>query len=79
MPMEKRTFYQYMMTYRDQNTPRGDLARAMMDELRLYPEEAVDQIDSEERFMNYLSVHQACQECIDVARQCWRSYRIFST
>ena len=65
MIMEK-SFYQYMMAYRNRNTPRGDLARDMMYELRMRPEEAVDQIDSEERFMHYLNAHRACQECIDV-------------
>lgn len=71
--MEK-SFYQYMMAYRNRNTPHGDLARDMMYELRMRPEEAVDQIDSEERFMHYLNAHRACQECIDVAHRCWRSY-----
>lgn len=74
MIMEK-SFYQYMMAYRNRNTPRGDLARDMMYELRMRPEEAVDQIDSEEWFMHYLNAHRACQECIDVAHRCWRSYR----
>ena len=73
--MEKKTFYQYMMTYLTWNTPRGDLARDMSRELYLHPEEEVDKIDSEEWFMHYLNAHRACQECIDVARRCWRSYR----
>ena len=72
--MEK-SFYQYMMAYRNRNTPRGDLARDMARELYLHPEEEVDRIDSEERFMHYLNAHRACQECIDVAHRCWKSYR----
>ena len=72
--MEKG-FYQYMMAYRNRNTLRGDLARDMMHELKVHPEEAVDRIDSEEQFMHYLSVHRACRECTDAARRCWRSYR----
>jgi hypothetical protein len=46
-----------------------------MRELKLHPEEAVDQIDSEEEFMHYLFFHNACRECVAVARRCWRSYR----
>ena len=46
--MEKKTFYQYMMTYLTWNTPRGNLARDMARELYLHPEEEVDKIDSEE-------------------------------
>ena len=75
MTLLEKSFYQYMMGYRNRNTPRGDLARDMMHELRIHPEEAVDKIDSEERFMHYLSAHRACQECIDVAHRCWSSYR----
>ena len=72
--MEK-SFYQYMMAYRNRNTSRGDLARDMMHELKIHPEEAVDRIDSEDLFMHYLSDHHACRECVAVARRCWRSYR----
>ena len=71
----KKSFYQYMMAYRNRNTPRGDLARDMMHELKIHPEEAVDRIDSEDRFMDYLYVHCACRESISVARRCWRSYK----
>lgn len=71
----EESFYQYMMSYRNRNTPRGDLARDIARELYLHPEEEVDKIDSEEWFMHYLNAHLACQECIDVAHRCWRSYR----
>ena len=73
--MEKKTFYQYMMTYQTWNTLRGDLSRDMVRELYLHPEEEVDKIDSEERYIRYLNVHRACQECINVAHRCWRAYR----
>ena len=72
--MEK-SFYRYMMAYRNGKTARGDLAREMMHELRIHPEEEVDRIDSEERFMHYLSSHHACRDCMDAARRCWSSYR----
>jgi len=70
----EKSFYQYMMEYRNRKTMRGDLARNIMRELKLHPEEAVDQIDSEEEFMHYLFFHNACRECVAVARRCW-SYR----
>ena len=69
------SFYQYMMGYRNSNTPRGDLARDMMRDLRFHPDEGVDQITSEEQFIRHLSVRRACPECMDTARQCWVSYR----
>ena len=69
------SFYQYMMAYRNRKTLRGDLARDMMRELKIHPEEEVDRIDSEKQFMDYLSIHHACRECFAVARRCWRSYR----
>ena len=69
-----KSFFQYIMSYLNKNTPRGDLARDMMYEQRMHPEEDLDQIDTEERFMHYLSAHRACQECIDVAHRCWVSY-----
>lgn len=69
------SFYQYMMKFRNRDTPRGDLARDMAHELKMRPEEAVDQIDSEERFMHYLSAHRACSQCVAVAHRSWISYR----
>lgn len=70
-----KTFYEFMLKYKDKDTASGDLIRDMMHELRIHPEEEVDKIDSEEMFMHYLRNHYACRECIATAKRCWQSYR----
>ena len=71
-----KTFYEFMLQYKGRNIPRGDLARDMIYMQTHHPEEGdLNDINSEYRFMCYLSAHRACDECCAVARRCWRSYR----
>ena len=72
--MEK-SFFEYMMGYITWKTYRGILARDMAREFYLHPEEEVEKIESEEQFMHYLNAHRACDDCMEVARRCWKSYR----
>ena len=71
-----KSFYEFMLQYKGRNTPRGDLARDMIYMQIHHPEEGdLNELDSEYRFMCYLSAHRACDECCVVARRCWQSYR----
>ena len=71
-----KSFYEFMLQYKDKDTPRGDLARDMIYMQTRHPEEGdLNRINSEHWLMCYLSAHRACDECCAVARRCWKSYR----
>lgn len=71
-----KTFYEFMLQYRNWDSIRGDLARDMIYMQAHHPEEGdLNEIGSAQQFLGYLSAHGACKECMAVARRCWHLYR----
>ena len=65
------SFYDYMMQkHKGKDTPAGDFAEDMSRCRDTFP------IDSTERkeIQEYLIRHNACPECMDVFRKCWKQY-----
>ncbi len=69
--MVNESFYRYMMSFLAEASPEGDLSRDMR---RSGDETDLSQIRSWDDLSVYLHLRQACPECIETARKCWREY-----
>ena len=64
------TFYDWMMEkYLGEDTAEGDLAEDMQSDME-FP-----QIDDYEVIKSHLWRNNACRECKEVARICWKRYK----
>ena len=68
------TFFQYMMGFVGQDTPKGDLARDMKRDAEYSCFNEVEEIRTFEELICHLEWNIACRECIATARKCWRDY-----
>ncbi len=70
------TFYEFMLRYRGRSSPRAHLAEDMFYAQTYCPKEGdLNLIDTKEKLLDYLYKQGACDNCIDVAKRCWESYR----
>ena len=64
------TFYDWMIArYQGKNSPSGDLADDMSSD-KAWPAE-----NTRAAIQDHLNNHDACSECVEVFKRCWRDYR----
>ena len=71
-----QSFYGYMLQFLGEDTARGDLARDMQYEQERSPFKTceLDEIRTWTQMETHLSVHNACRDCYETAKACWRDY-----
>ena len=67
------TFYDWMIrNYEGENSPRGDLA----DDMKRDKEFTNSSPNTEDWIRWHLFLNNACRECIDAFKDCWKIYVI---
>jgi len=72
-----KTFYDYMLQFLEEESPRGDLARDMHHEQErsLFRTCDLNGIRTWDQMDIHLSDHQACSGCRETAKACWRDFQ----
>ena len=64
------SFYDWMMQYKEHNTPRGNLADDMIRSESGFPKDG-----SFEEIETYLKSHGACSQSLEILKSVWDSYK----
>ena len=63
-------FYEWMMQYREHNTPRGNLADDMVRSANEFPRDG-----SFEEIKAFLGAGKACSQSLEILPSVWESYQ----